>query len=128
MTFKGRKGSMQAVLRKQKLNTASSTTLELVAVDDALPLVIWTPLFLKEQGYTLSENIVYQDNKSAILLEKNGRRSAGKQTQALNIRYFMINNDVERGNVQIRYCPTDKMVGDYMSKALQGMKFNKFRD
>ena len=33
-------------------------------------------------------NILYQDNKSAILLESNGRTSAGKHSRALNVRYF----------------------------------------
>ena len=39
----------------------------------------------------------------------------------------MITDEVERGNVQIEYCPTDSMRGDYMSKGLQGMKFRDFR-
>jgi hypothetical protein len=52
----------------------------------------------------VDKNIVYQDNKSAILLETNGKRSSGKQTQALNIRYFFITNQVEKGNAQIEHC------------------------
>ena len=36
----------------------------------------------------IDENILYQDNKSEILLEKNGRKSAGKQSCALNVQYF----------------------------------------
>ena len=45
----------------------------------------------------------------------------------LNIHYFMITDEVDRGNVSIRYCPTDNMIGNYMSKGLQGVKFSKFR-
>jgi hypothetical protein len=36
-------------------------------------------------------------------------------------------NQVEKGNVQIEYCPTDDMIGDYMMKPLQGDKFRKFK-
>ena len=36
-------------------------------------------------------------------------------------------DQIEKGNVEIEYCPTDKMVGDYLSKPLQGSKFRKFR-
>ena len=61
-------------------------------------------------------------------MEKNGKYSSGKRTRALNIRYFYITDQEKRGNVQIKYCPTDEMVGDYMSKGLQGIKFSKFRD
>ena len=39
----------------------------------------------------------------------------------------MITDQVEKEIVKIEYCPTDDMIGDYMSKGLQGLKFNKFR-
>ena len=54
---------------KQKINTKSSTEAELVGVDDGLPMVIWTRNFLEAQGHTVNDNVVYQDNMSAILLE-----------------------------------------------------------
>ena len=79
-------GAMQSISRKQKLNTRSSTEAELVGVDDASTLVLWTVLFIESQGYNVSKNILYQDNKSAILLEMNGRKSDGKRSRALNIR------------------------------------------
>ena len=84
---------------------------------------------MEEQGYNeIKKNILYQDNKSAILLETNGRRSAGKCSRALNVRYFFLMDQVERGNHSIEYCPTDKMIGDFVTKALRGLKFQKFRD
>ena len=82
------KGAMMSMSRKQKLNTKSSTISELVGADDATTLMLWTKLFMEEQGYKIDENILYQDNKSAILLERIGRKSAGKQSHALNVRYF----------------------------------------
>ena len=126
MKFRGGTGAPLTTSVKQKLNTSSSTTCELVAVDQVLPLVLWTPLFLKEQGVEVKENVLHQDNKSRILLEENGKHSSGKRTRALDIRYFMVTDQVERGNVSITYCPTDDMVGDFMSKGLTGLKFAKF--
>ena len=82
-------GAVQSVSRKQKLNTRSSTESELVGVDDVATMVLWTKLFLEEQGQDIKQNIIYQDNKSAMLLEVNGRKSAGKRCRALNIRYFL---------------------------------------
>ena len=127
MQFKGGKGAIESLSRKQKLNTKSSTDAELVAVDDALVLIAWTKLFIESQGYDVNENILYQDNKSAILLEKNGRKSAGKRSRALNVRYYYVTDHVEKGNLAVEYCPTDVMVGDYMTKPCQGLKFEKFR-
>ena len=73
-------GDVQSVSRKQKLNTRSSTESELVGVDDVATMVLWTKLFLEEQGQNIKQNIIYQDNKSAMLLEVNGRKSAGKRS------------------------------------------------
>jgi len=67
---------------KQKMNTRSSTESELVGVDDLMPSILWTRLFLEAQGYAVKENIV-QDNKIAILLEKNGKASSSKRTHSL---------------------------------------------
>jgi hypothetical protein len=66
---------------KQKVNTRSSTEAQLIAVDDTLPMVQWTKLFMKDQGYDL-ETVVKEDNKSTILLMKNGRLSSEKKNQA----------------------------------------------
>jgi hypothetical protein len=128
MRFGGGKGCPLNNSAKQKLNTSSSTTSELVAVDQVLPMTMWVPLFLEEQGHVVDKNVVYQDNKSAILLETNGKKSSGKRTRALNIRYFMVTDQVKRGNLIIKYCPTDDMIGDYMTKGVQGIKFTKFRN
>ena len=112
---------------KQKLNTDSSTTAELVAVRQLLLLIMWVPLFLEEQGYPTETNRIYQDNNSAILLEKNGKASSSKRTQAINIRYFMVTDLMKHGELDIVYCPTDEMIGDYFMKSLQGAKFSTFR-
>ncbi|CAJ1929187.1 unnamed protein product [Cylindrotheca closterium] len=120
-------GGLQIISKKQKLNSRSLTEAELIGVDDAATQILWTKLFVEAQGYPVEKNILYQDNKSSILLEKNGRDSAGKRSRALNIRYFFMTDQVKKGNVTIEYCPTEKMWGDFMSKPLQGQKFLDFR-
>jgi hypothetical protein len=71
------KGSVYSLSRKQRLNTKSLTEAELVGVDVGMPLVIWTRNFLKAQGFEVNDNVVFQDNQRAILLEKNGKASSG---------------------------------------------------
>jgi hypothetical protein len=70
---------------KQKLNMRSSTISEIVAADDMIPQILWTWLFMQEQGIKVTDNILYQDNKSAILLEKNGQASSSKRTKHIKI-------------------------------------------
>ena len=79
------KGAVISNSRKQKLNTRSSTKSELVGADNAAVMILWTKLFMEAQGYTINRKILYQDNKSAILLEVNGHKSAGKRSRVLNV-------------------------------------------
>ncbi|CAJ1929568.1 unnamed protein product [Cylindrotheca closterium] len=122
------KGAVQVASKKQKLNTRSSTEAELVGVDDVITIILWTKLFMEAQGYPIEKNILYQDNQSAVLLEVNGRKSAGKQSRALNIRYYFVTHQVEKGNLVVEYCPTDAMIADFFTKPLQGEKFRQFCD
>ena len=45
----------------------------------------------------------------------------------MNIWYFFLSNHVYQGYVDIQFCPTDEMVGDYMTKPLQEAKFLRFQ-
>ena len=121
------KGAAMSISAKQKVNTRSSTESEVVGVDDAMGPMLWTRYFLEAQGYEVKDNVLKQDNQSAIRLETNGRASAGKRSRHLNIRYFFVTDQVNKGLISIRYCPTDDMDSDYNTKPLQGKKFIKFR-
>jgi hypothetical protein len=120
-------GAIQAISSKQKVNTRSSTEAELISFDDIASKVLWTTLFLEEQGYQVKENIVYRDNQSTMKLEINGKKSSGKRTRHFNIKYFFITDLIKRQEVKVEYCPTESMLADYMTKPLIGIKFEKFR-
>jgi hypothetical protein len=54
------KGAIYSTSVRQKLNTKSSTEAELVGVDDLMPMILWTRQFMEGQGYTITDNVVYQ--------------------------------------------------------------------
>jgi hypothetical protein len=83
---------------------------------------------MEAQGYQVQDNILFQDNKSAILLEKNGKASSSKRTKHVNIRYFFITDRVDKGDISLVWCLTGDMIRDFMTKPLQGALFRKFRD
>ena len=113
---------------KQKINTRSSTETEIVAADDLMPMILWTNYFLEAQGYGATSSILYQDNKSAILLQKNGRKSSSKRTKHINMRYYFITDRINRNELSVEHCPTESMVADFFTKPLQGKLFLKFRN
>ena len=75
-----RTGVLYGTSKQQELNTKSSTEAAVVGIDDVMPQILWTLYFLEAQGYKITNNVLYQDNKSSILLETNGRGSSGKRT------------------------------------------------
>jgi hypothetical protein len=120
-------GSLINKSGKQKLNTRSSTESELGAGNDMTTMLLWTKLFMEAQGYKIEKDILSRDNKSTILLDNNGKRSSSQRTCTFNTRYFFLADQIEKGNLRVEYCPTTKMVADYMTKPLQGKLFEKFR-
>ena len=121
------RGSVYSISRKQKLNTTSSTEAELVGASDVMPQILWTRQLLLSQSVEGINHILFQDNESAILLQKNGSESSSRRTRHINIRYFFVKDRVDAKELDIQYCPTNEMVGDFFTKPLQGKKFTLFR-
>jgi hypothetical protein len=83
-------GAITSISRKQAMNTGSSTKAEVVAADEVVVSMIWTKLFLEAQGYPVKENVLFQDNRSAMLLEEKGRHSARKRSRHLIVRLYFV--------------------------------------
>ena len=103
---------------KTKLNVKSSTEGEVVGMSDYVTFPIWFRYFLEEQGYTIEENIVYQDNQSAMKIEKNGTQSCGQKSRHIKSRYFFIKDRVNQNEIKVEYCQTEKMLADFFTKPL----------
>ncbi len=77
---------------------------------------------MKAQGFAVSDNILYQDNKSAMLLETNGQASSSKHTRHIEIPYYYVADRVAKGDLTVVWCPTDEMIADFLTKPLQHQK------
>jgi hypothetical protein len=112
---------------KHKINKNSSTETELVGVDNLLRYILWACYFMIEQGYNMDPSLLYQDNMSAILLETNGRASSSKRTKHIKVRYYLIKDKVDRGEITIEHYPTEQMWTDINTKPKQGAVFRAFK-
>ena len=83
---------------------------------------------MEYQGYTIDSKIFFQDNESAMKLEKNGRKSCGDKSRHIDIRYFFIKDVLRRENIDLQHCPTERMIADFYTKPLQGSLFIKMRN
>eukprot|EP00804_Cyclotella_cryptica_P023698 CCRYP_019315-RA/>CCRYP_019315-RA protein AED:0.52 eAED:0.52 QI:0/0/0/1/1/1/2/0/438 len=113
-------GAAVSFSRKQRTNPRSSTEGELIGVYDALPSILHAKYFLEAMGYYVRRNVLYQDNKSSIMLEKNGRASSSKRTKHINMRYFFIK---DMRQVSIEHYPTKEMWADVLTIPKQGREF-----
>ena len=94
-----------------------------MGVDDAMPSVLWALYFIQAQGYNMVHALVYQDNESAILLERNGKMSSSKRTKHIKIKYFFVTDKIEQGEVVVEHMPTGKMWIDLNTKPKMGRPF-----
>ena len=79
---------------KHKLDTQISTETEIFAVYDCMHVVLQTRYWFDAQGYYVFNIILYQDNKSAIILGKNGRASSMKRTKHIKITYNFVKDRI----------------------------------
>jgi hypothetical protein len=121
------RGATLSSSTKQKLNTKSSTESEIVGLHDKTGVILWTRNFLEAQGYTITDNFVYQDNMSTLSLTKNGYVSSSTRLQHIKAKYFFCKHYHHAGEINLTYCPTDKMWADVLTKPLQGSKFRLMR-
>ena len=58
----------------------------------------------------------------------NGKASCTSNSKHVDIKYFWSTDRIRNGNINVKHCPTDKMIADYMSKPTQGKLFHTFRE
>ena len=100
----------------------------IVGVSTVLPQVLWMKKFLEDQGLTIKETVLYQDNMSSMLLEHNGRQSSTKRTKHMDIRYFYVSDHIRNRTLSLKHCPTEEMLADYFTMPLQGALFTHLRN
>ena len=70
---------------------------------------------------------MYQNNKSAILLETTGKMSRSNRIKRIKVRLFLIKDVISHGDLSVYYCPTEKIWADVFTKPLQGTEFKEMR-
>ena len=82
---------------------------------------------METQGYTIENNVLHQDNKSTILLAKNGRILAGKASKHIKNRFFLITDKIAQDELTVQRRGTKLMWANGNTEPLQGSGFWLFR-
>jgi hypothetical protein len=98
---------------------------EYIALADAAKEGIWLNRLEKE---IFPENtpkvILLEDNQSTIKTAKND--IINERSKHIDVRYHFIRENIRADKLEIRYCPTDQMVADALTKPLGRTKLELF--
>jgi hypothetical protein len=102
---------------------------EYIGQTNATKKAIWLRRLLNEvQPETANEaraTIIYCDNQGAIALAKDPQFHA--RTKHIDMPNHFVREKVSDGTTQLEYVDTENQVGDGLTKALDKIKFERFR-
>lgn len=111
---------------KQQTIATSSVEAEYIAVALSVKEALWLLTWLKEVGFDLSTIAIQMDSNGALDLAKNAQFS--QRTKHIDIRHHFIRDHIEKGDISLKYLPTDAMTADILTKPLEKVKFARFRE
>ncbi|CAI7932382.1 unnamed protein product, partial [Closterium sp. NIES-54] len=102
---------------KQELIALSSAEAEYITLCSATKEGLYLRELLEEVKLAqLPSFSLFCDNQSAIrLANKNG---FANRTKHITLRYFFVKDEIEKGRLELSYCPTSEMAIDYLTKKL----------
>lgn len=120
-------GAVTWTSRMQKTVARSMTEAEYMALSEACSEIAWLKSLQKEIGYgTSSPTPLVSDNQGGIFLAINPAHD--RRLKHVDIRYHFIREYVEGKRVTIVYISTNNMIADILTKPLERVKFEYFRE
>lgn len=121
-------GSAPIFCRSYKIKavTRSSSETELYALEEAATYAVWLRLLLKDlTGKDLDKPItIFQDNLSTMIIA-NEHKMNFKRTKHLLVRESYVKDQVQKGQIQLKYKPSDQMHADFLTKPLNRAKLEQ---
>ncbi|KAF0710035.1 Aste57867_5664 [Aphanomyces stellatus] len=116
---------LSARSRKQTMVTLSTAEAEYIALCDLVKELLWYIELLEELGFPQRSTVVHCDNQSAIAIAKNPAHH--DRTKHISTKYHFVRDQVEKGRIQLSYCPTKLMIADILTKAIPREQFEILR-
>jgi hypothetical protein len=109
---------------KQPIITKSSSEAELVALSDVASMVLWFKLIMADMGYDIEAPTILQDNQSTIHIATHGLTNK-ETTRHIDTRLLWMKEFILKKQLIVKYCKTDEMLADGLTKPLVGEAFQK---
>ena len=103
--------------KKQTCVALSTAEAEYVALASAAQEATWIRQLTAVLENRPQETVtVFEDNQSAICMAKNPQFHG--RSKHISIKYHFVRDQVDKGTVKLKYCPTKEMIADMMTKGL----------
>ena len=114
--------------RRQSSVALSTAEAEYISLATASREAVWLGKVVTELlGESNKEPITMNvDNQSAIAVAKNSIVSC--KTKHVDVKYHFVRDLVRNNIIKLQYCPTENMTADILTKPLDKVKFEKFRN
>ncbi|CZS92418.1 related to TY4B TY4B protein [Rhynchosporium agropyri] len=125
-------GPISWASKKQRSVATSSCESEYMALAACAKQGQWFAQVFRELGYPQyigkDSSLVQMlgDNQGAIALTKNAHLN--ERSKHIDIAYHFVRDLSERGRLKVDYIPTGDMIADGMTKPLDSLAFEKFKD
>ncbi|CAM9469904.1 unnamed protein product [Chrysoparadoxa australica] len=111
--------------RLQKLTAQSSCEAELIAMAEGTKEVLYLIQLLDDFGADVRPVRAMCDAQSAMFVATN--RGLHRRVKHLEVRYHLTRHCVERGDIELDYCPTGLQAADGLTKSLGWSIFDTHR-
>ena len=112
--------------KKQTCVALSTAEAEYMALASAAQEAMWLrQLIIDLKNEPVSATVIFEDNQSAICMAKNPQFHG--RSKHIAIKYHFIRDQVENNNMELKYCRTNDMIADMLTKGLNGEQFAKLR-
>ena len=109
---------------KQSSVTLSTAEAEYITLASTAQEAVWLRQLTTELGSgSTKATTIFEDNQAAISMSKNPQFHG--RAKHISIKYHFIHEQVSDGTVTLKYCPTQSMVADMLTKGLQRDQFTK---
>lgn len=120
-------GTISWSCNKQSIVATSSCEAEFISISEASKEVKWLRQLLEDLHEEINyPSILFEDNQSCIELVRDHKFSY--KTKHIDTRYKMIRDLVKKMIIECKYCPSEEMVADLLTKPLSAIKHNYLRD
>lgn len=110
--------------KKQQTVALSTAEAEYTALSAASQEALWLRQLMVDLGDGSTDpTLIYEDNQAAIAISKNPQYHA--RCKHIDIKYHFVRDQIFKGSIAVKYCPTENMIADMFTKALSKDRFIK---